>query len=288
MFLFNKISVKLSLKLFQIRKPLQLVIFDKLFSKFILNLNNLNDSIAKFHENGFVKINLNIKNEIKSIVKNLKINDEEKNPLLYFHITDEVKNKMNIIINEKLKKTINSLEVYFNSKIMTARINIRRNSYYKKKDSSHELYSDNFHNDAYALTHFKMFVNLMDIQEENGPMHLISKKNTKNFFKKINYKDRNSYDENTNVDDFIYKNVGKEGEILLFDPTQCYHRATIPNLGYHRDYCIITFICLPKKIDLKKNSLDYVNIYNYDKNPLIKFAKPHSLFNTLKTFVKYL
>ena len=288
MALFNKVSVQLSLKLFKIRKPLQLVIFDKLFSKFILNFNNLNDSISKFHEDGFVKINISIKKEIRNILKNLIINQEQKNPLLYYQITDEVKTEMDIIINEKLKETINTLEVYFNSKIMTAMINIRRNSHYKKNNFSHELYSDNFHNDAYALTHFKMFINLMDIQEENGPMHLISKKNTKEFFKRINYKDRHSYNENVNVNDLLYKNIGKEGDILLFDPTQCYHRATIPNLGYHRDYCIITFICLPKKMDLKKNSLDQVNVYNYEKNPLIKFAKPHSLFNTLKTFVKYL
>jgi len=187
-----------------------------------------------------------------------------------------------------LKETLNTLEVYFNSKIMTAMINIRRNSHYKKNNFSHELYSDNFHNDAYALTHFKMFINLMDIREENGPMHLISKKNTKKFFERINYKDRHNYNENININDLLYNNIGKEGEILLFDPTQCYHRATIPSLGCHRDYCIITFICLPKKINLKKNSLDQVNIYNYEKNPLIKYAKPHSLFNTLKTFIKYL
>ena len=194
--MLNSISVKLSLKLFKLRKPLELVLFDKLFYKFVTNLKNASNTVLEFHKNGFAKINPNISEEVDIINNNLEMDTDQKEPPYKFKINEKVDDAVKKIINVKIKKEIQELETYFNSKIFPAMIHLRRNTYYKKIDASQEHYSDNFHNDAYVLTHFKIFFNLMDVKEGNGPMHIVSKKNTKKFFKKINYKDRSNYKQN--------------------------------------------------------------------------------------------
>ena len=286
--MLNSLSVKISLKLFKLRKPLELVLFDKLFYKFIANLKNASKTVLGFHKNGFVKIYPDIGDEINIINNNLEVDKGQNEPPYKFKINEKVDNAIKDIINVKIKKEIQELETYFNSKIVPAMIHLRRNTYYKKIDASHEHYSDNFHNDAYVLTHFKIFFNLMNVNESNGPMHIVSKANTKKFFKKIKYKDRSNYKQNFFDTDLLYSNIGKKCETLIFDPTQCLHRATIPSEGNYRDYLTITFVCLPKNKPITDKLINNTNVYKYEKNSLLRFAKPHGLRSTLKLFSLYL
>ncbi len=286
--MLNNISIKLSLKFFKLRKPLELVLFDKLFLKFVSNLKDASNKIHEFHKNGYVKIKPDIKEEVEIINENLKLDPSEKEPSNKFIINEQINLSIKKIIYEKMKNEIKDLEVYFNSTIVPAMVHLGRNSYYQKINSSHEHYSDNFHNDAYTLTHFKIFFNLMDVGNNNGPMHIVSKKNTKKFIKKINYKDRANYNQNINDDELLYRNIGKKYETFIFDPTQCFHRATIPAKGNFRDYLTITFICLPKKKTIIEKLVKNTNIYNYKDNPLIRFAKPHGFRSALKLFSLYL
>ena len=286
--MFNNISIKLSLKFFNLRKPLELVLFDKLFNKFVTNLKNIGSEISKFHENGYVKINPDIEKEIEIINDNLKLDESIKEPPYKFIINKQIDAAIKKIIYVKIKNEINDLEVYFNCKIVPAMAHLRRNTHYHKVDFSHEHYSDNFHNDAYALTHFKIFFNLMNVTKDNGPMHIVSKKNTKNFLKKINYKDRTNYNQKIIDDELLYSNIGKKCDTLIFDPTQCLHRATIPSEGNFRDYLTVTFICLPKKKSIIDKLVSSTNIYVYKDNPLIRFAKPHGFRSVLKLFFLYL
>ena len=286
--MLNSISVKLSLKLFKLRKPLELVLFDKLFYKFVANLKNASNTVLGFHKNGFVKINPNISEEIDIINNNLEMDKDQKGPLYKFKINEKADNAIKKIINVKIKKEIQELETYFNSKIVPAMIHLRRNTYYKKIDASHESYSDNFHNDAYVLTHFKIFFNIMNVKESNGPMHIVSKKNTKKFFKKINYKDRSNYKQNVFDTELLYSNTGQKCETLIFDPTQCLHRATVPSEGNYRDYLAITFVCLPKDKPITDKLINNTNVHKYENNSLLRFAKPHGFRSTLKLFSLYL
>ncbi len=284
----NKLSTFLSLKIFKIRKPIELVLFDKLFYKFITNLKNASNTILEFHKNGFVKINPNISEEVDIINNNLEMDNSQKEPPYKFRINKKVDEAIKKIINIKIKKEIQELETYFNSKIFPAMVHLRRNTYYKKIDASQEYYSDNFHNDAYVLTHFKIFFNLMDVRESNGPMHIISKRNTEKFFKKINYKDRSNYKQNIFDSDLLYSNTGQKCETLIFDPTQCLHRATIPTEGNYRDYLTITFVCLPKDKPITNELINKTDIYKYENNSLLRFVKPHGLRSTFKLLSLYL
>ena len=217
----NKLKRKISISLFERRKALKYIFFDKAYSKLILNKNKLPEFIEKFDKDGFVKILPNFKNEINDLINNLEIENDKKNiPPYLFKIDDIVKNKVFDILEQINKQYISYLKKYFNSDILPAYICLRRNAYYKKENLDQELFNDNFHNDAYLFTHFKLFINLNDISDENGPMKIVPKQKTKNFLKLINYNDRQNYfDENDNIS---YSNIGKTGECLLFDPTNCY------------------------------------------------------------------
>lgn len=285
----NNLSKKISLKLFNIRKPLEMVVFDNLFKMFILNNKSTETFISDFNKNGFAKLNVDIKDEVNIICENLtepkfKNNDKTCN----FDLNDKVIDALNNILDNKLSNTKKSLENYFSSKIFPAYVNISRNLHYEKNEISHELYSNNFHNDSYVLTHFKIFFNLMDVSEKNGPLEIIPKKKNGEFIKKSKYKDRYDYKEKSDLDDILYKNTGKKGEICIFDPSQCIHRASIPTKDNYRDFLTITFVCIPDNENIKKNLLTNLNIFKYENNSLIKYAKPNGFIKSLKLFSKYL
>ena len=43
------------------------------------------------------------------------------------------------------------------------------------------LYANHYHNDGYLVTYFKLFINLMDVDENDGPLHIVYKNKQKNF-----------------------------------------------------------------------------------------------------------
>ncbi len=286
----NKLSKKISLKLFNRRKPLEMVLFDKLFSKFILNTKNTKNFIEEFHDKGYAKLELDVKREVDIISKNFSTSDFISGNK-YHKLIEPNNNTIEAIkniLNNKLNDTKYLLEKYYNSKIFPAYVSIARNLHFKKNKISDEFFANCFHQDGYVLTHFKIFFNLMDITENDGPLRVISKKKNGKFIKKTKYKDRYDYQEISDENEFVHKNIGKKGDTIIFDPTQCLHSATIPAKGHHRDNLAITFVCLPNNEGIKKDLLKNLDIFKYENNDLIRFAKPNGFINSLKLFYKYL
>lgn len=281
----RSLKKKIGILLFNQRKPLKYILFDKIYSIFILNKTKLPKFLCEYNINGFVKIMPNFKDDLNDLINNLSIEENQKEyPPFYFKIDNEIKKKLSKVLEIINKDYITFFKEYFNSEIFPAYINLRRNINYEKINLKKELFSDNYHNDAYLFTHFKLFINLNDISEKNGPMKIISKKNTRNFIKYINYKDRQDYsDENEN---FSFSNTGKIGECLFFDPTKCLHKAGMPENGYKRDYLIITYIGIPKNEELMKKLIK-TDIYKYENNELTSLAKPTQLIQTLKLLLNF-
>ena len=117
----------------------------------------------------------------------------------------------------------------------------------------------------------------MDVDKTCGPLNIISKKINNKFIKDFNYKNRGYYNDNANYD-YVYSNVGKKGEAILFDSTNCFHRATIPEK--HRSMLqLILFVSPNDKIDQCKilsRFSDYIN-----------FVKPVGIINIFVLFIKY-
>tara|TARA_B100000989_G_C19472830_1_gene441511 strand:- start:226 stop:1101 length:876 start_codon:yes stop_codon:yes gene_type:complete len=284
----NKIKSFVGVKFFQKRKPIKFIIFDVLYSIFFVNKKKLPDFINEFDKKGFVKIFPYFGNEIMKLTSNLVLaKPKSEKPPYNFEVNYEIKSITSNILKILDNDYLVHLKKYYNAEILPTYICLRRNTYYKKEDLKDEIYSDNFHNDAYLRTHFKIFLNLKDISEKHGPMRIVPKNKSKEFITATNYSNRMNYNEKN--DKFSYLNTGKIGECLLFDPTSCFHRAGVPEENYHRDYMIITFVCVPRNDNLIK-SLIKTDIFKYEDNPLLSLSKPRKfsqVFNQLFNFYKY-
>ena len=91
------------------------------------------------------------------------------------------------------------------------------------KNVNKEVYSNYYHVDAYVYNHFKIFINLMDVDVDQGPLHIYSKNDTKKFMKLNNYKNRANYVDEELKDDLII-NTGKIGESFVASTTECLHK----------------------------------------------------------------
>ncbi len=179
-------------------------------------------------------------------------------------------------LNYKLDGLLNDLKKYYYSDVNIVDTSIWTNYKPKEVSPDKEYFSERFHCDGYISNYIKIHINLMDVDETCGPLNIISKKINKKFIKDFNYKNRNYYNNKNNYD-YIYSNIGKKGEAILFDSTNCFHRATIPEK--HRSMMQLILFVSPFQKTKKMNSLsnlDYVN-----------FAKPVGITNILSLFAKY-
>ena len=96
------------------------------------------------------------------------------------------KNLIELIYSD-YKVLFQELEEYFNHKITIAEILVKRNfplgesSYYRNqlRTKDMEPYSNYYHVDFYVNTFFKMFINLQDVEKENGPLHIYNIQSSK-------------------------------------------------------------------------------------------------------------
>ncbi|MDA7770523.1 hypothetical protein N8925_04340 [Candidatus Pelagibacter sp.] len=278
--ILNKISINLSIKFFGARLPLSYVFFNTIFKKFIINRSVESEFIKKYYEDGFVKLNLNLANELNHIKE--KMLPEGKNEKKQILKLDEItQNFLKKILLKKFDKTFKDLEKYFNSNIVIANVNLFRNHHAPNviEGKSEQVYSNYYHNDGYVLTYFKMFINLMDVSEKDGPLHIISKKKTKVFFNEAKYKDRYDYTPIKN-EKLIYKNTGKYGDCFLFSTPECIHKAGIPD--NYRDILQLTLIASPNK-NIKNENLDVFN----DNSDIIFTTKPYTVMKVFNLLLKH-
>ena len=143
-----------------------------------------------------------------------------------------------------------------------------------------------FHCDYYTMNYFKLFINLQEITDEDGPLTFYSIKDTKKFVKESNFLNRTEY-KNISLNNEI-ENCGTLGDCLILNTPQCIHRAGIPKYGNHRDILCVTFVAVYEKTDdIFCYEKSYPkDIWNMEKNIAKKFAKPNNLRNTIKLYNK--
>lgn len=258
--------------------------------KILISKKTNNPYIIKFLKHGFFKLNVNSLDFSIKLSNELKLQQPNDNKgYFHFEITDQIKNMIKRHINENFKDILNNFEKYFNAKISVAKVQIKRN--YNIDNFSSEVYSNNYHVDHNTYNHFKLFINLMDIEKKNGPLHIYSKKNTKIFIKKNKYKNRNNY-LNNELNNELYVNEGKQGDSLIADTSVCLHKAGKVFKNHYRDILFITFITIPKKIETK-DFFYFDQIYPESiwkpvgGSEIIKIAKPSSFRDMVSTFINY-
>ena len=252
--MLNNLNIELKKYFTKKKERIYYNIFNKLHFKFIANKNTNNEQIKKFLDKGFFKTNINSKNfatYISNQIKNQFIRPD--NFSFYFNIDDEMKNEIKSHVNNKFGNLLRELEKLYNSRITIAKIAIKRN-FSIEKNINKEFYSNFYHLDSCIYTHFKLFINLSDIEINQGPLHIYSKKDTKKFIKVNKYKSRDKYEDNE-PNDLLIKNTGRLGDSFIANTSECLHRAGLVEKDYQRDIIVITFIASPEIIN--KNGYNF-------------------------------
>mgnify|MGYP001168135655 CR=1 FL=1 len=268
--LFKLFFTKISINIFGFRLPIKYVLFNYLYKIFVIK-NNVPQELKSFDEDGYCKLDVNLKTEIEFLMKDIKLSKKDKKGRQEFELDENKKRQIYNILKRKLNKNLINFEKYFNLPINLASLKLFRienelNDNYDLKD---EFYSRNFHNDSYVMNYFKIFINLQDINNHDGPTNFISKKNNKKFINLARYYNRDNYNEKK-ANHLIKKNIGKIGDCFAMSTTLCFHRASVPT--GKRDMMILTLVALPK---INNNEVNFNNAY-------IRMAKPYNFFQISK------
>tara|TARA_B100000989_G_C19529770_1_gene468951 strand:+ start:1414 stop:2340 length:927 start_codon:yes stop_codon:yes gene_type:complete len=302
--MLSKLNKNLGLLLFNNPNTINYIIFNKFYSKFISKIKDLGDDALEFHKNGFVKTkdkSLKLVDFINNNIINKQQNNISENETKYlFSIPDECREKILKLLYQDYGLIIKDLEKYYNNKIGILEIIIKRHfpisseeNYYQNtiRDKSKEFYSNYYHVDYYVGTYFKMFINLQDVSEKNGPLNIYNIKSSKEFIIKNNYKSRLNYKVN-DLQDKLFKNIGDKGQTVIANTTKCLHKAENVQCG-KRDVMVITFGAIPEKVEKDANTyFDYYEKKNseivWNKNgQYTKIYKPKNFKSTIKLLINF-
>lgn len=295
MSILSKINKSGGIYLFKNPNTLTFSIFNYFYNKFIINTDDICDELKSFHDNGYLKTNLNFKTEVENLYKNLddQIIDKKRSSYRYKlnNKTQEII-KNEIVYSKKFQDLKKKLEKYFNLKIYLINIDITRN-FPIDKNLEHKvnIYSNNYHVDYYIMNYFKIFINLHDVDETQGPMNLFSKKNSSKFIKMNNYKNRADYKFKSEPKIEEIKNIGSAGDVFICSTPQCLHRATSPQKGKMRDMLYLSFAATN---EIEPNS----DLFHYEKKYLKELwsngsqlrkslCKPNSARKLIKIFFNF-
>jgi len=240
-----------------------------------------NEIVSNFNDKGFCKIkSLNSKDilELKKIFKNENSNLQELNNYTFKPKIDTREKKeliKNMILNN-FGEILNDLKKYYNTNIYLTNVEFKKTFHINKKDEKEEHFNNFFHIDSYLRTHFKIFVNVSDIDEKNGPTEIFDIKKTKKIRKFNSFKNKRG---NLKIPKDInsYLNIGKSGHVFLCNTSLCLHRATSPLPQHTKENLILTFVSYPNSFEdiFYYEKKDPESIWS-QKNIITKsLAKPH-------------
>jgi hypothetical protein len=159
--LFKLFFTKISINIFGFRLPIKYVLFNYLYKIFVMK-NNVPQELKSFDEDGYCKLDVNLKTEIDSLMKDIKLSKKDKKGRQEFELDENKKREIYNILKKKLNKNLINFEKYFNLPINLASLKLFRieNQLNDNYDLKNEFYSRNYHNDAYVMNYFKIFINL--------------------------------------------------------------------------------------------------------------------------------
>ncbi|GEM_PF-3447092 len=151
------------------------------------------------------------------------------------------------------------LQDYFGTNIGVSSVYMWRNYHVPETLENRVFYSNEWHNDNIAPTELKLFVNLTEVTEKHGPLHIISAPVSRTLFERKAYKGRKKKNDTAILEskEHVVKHTGKPGSAVLAHASCCLHRADVPAEGNYRD--MLEFQFHPAASPLDKD---------WDKKPL--------------------
>lgn len=287
--LINKIDKLLGVIFFNNLNTCSYNLFNFFFKRNILNKKA---HLRKYYLNNFDKygfsrldsFNINTLNKIKLLLE-LQNPTKGKNNRFQYKINPKIINLIKELINDDCNKILSDMRIYFNSNIYLGHALITRNYNYNPENG--ESYSSYYHCDGYLNTYFKILINLSDVTEDMGPIHVINKIDTKKNVGLFKYNSRN-YKKEEELKSEIFVNNSKFGEGLLINTTECLHKAGIPKEDKYRDMLYLIFCAYPEK---SKNTFFFEKtdhtIWQPYSDLVKKLSKPYGFKNTYNLYNKF-
>ena len=110
--------------------------------------------------------------------------------------------------------------------------------------SGKEVFSYRWHYDNTPPSVLKLFVNLSDVEDEDGPFHLQSIRRSRKIVR-LGYRNRRRYNLPDSVIDspqHVVKATGTRGSSIFCNTELCLHRAGLPASGRYRDIAQFKFV----------------------------------------------
>jgi len=167
---------------------------------------------------------------------------------------DEIKSNFSILHKTLNNEIIDIVQQFLKSYLRILNIHIYRITT-PNKNMMETAYGNtgNWHTDGSTSESLKIMILLSDVSERHGPMSLINLSNTRKIIKNHNFKytakESNSFIDN-NFSPVVY--TGKKGLVMIARTNECFHKATIPEIGNNRDILTFYVTTSSKKIKTDK------------------------------------
>ena len=219
----------------------------------------INFSSMPLVENGYEKIQFNLKNKLIFDIKNQfdeLINNPNKTHTYRNHDKKIILNNPFDIrgIKNICKIFDKNLIDYFNGNYKVIKLSCWRTLYDRSVDSPNEkyIYSNYWHFDDYRSDILKVFVLLNNNTSKNtGSTKLIDRKDTKLATRTLKFIDtsisNSKFDNYAKEKNLIIHCDGNLGDVFIINTSRCLHSASIPHFGTYRD--LIQFEVTHSNID---------------------------------------
>lgn len=235
----------------------------------------------ELEEKGYVSLGNPFEGKIENIISKYKqIIEDDKHSVIRTEYKNKVYSRMifqvykeipeiNNFLTDKIK---NLLKEYYKGNFQVHHVLAWRNYHVPEEIlKEKKLLSSAWHCDGRDTSRLSLMINLSNVTENDGPYHMQSKQRTKELIKmgfgsRYNYKLSKEVFENPN---YIVKNIGPAGTLILGNPQLCFHRAGVPNLGKIRD--VIEFRFKPSNEPLPDNWIEKIDERNLVKWKVILY-----------------
>jgi len=220
----------------------------KMMAKYNTKEQSKNPKVLELKKNGYVNLEVPFDNEIlQKVLENYNrmIEDEEfsfvrseNNGKVYSRMINRAHKQIPQIKNMITRELKELFSEYFGGNFQIVYTAMWRNYHVPPEvQAEKEIFSSKWHCDGANTEEITLFINLSDVKEKNGPLHIQSFERTKELIK-LGFKTRQDPDLPLNVIDdqkYVVKHMGPPGSTILANSSKCMHKAGIPEAGVLRD-----------------------------------------------------
>ena len=235
-----------------------------------------NTKISELDEKGYASLGIPFKtSDVENIISKYKqmIEDDEHSVIrteyknkVYSRMISQVYKKIPQIANLLTDEIKDGLKQHYKGNFQVHHVLAWRNHHVPPEIiEEKKLFASNWHCDGRDTSRVTLFINLSDVTEEHGPLHVQSKQRTKELIK-MGFRGRHNYNLPEKVmedPNYVVKNIGPPGTSVLCNQQLCFHRAGIPGPNKIRDIMEIRF--KPSNRPLDKDWIDKIDEENIAK-----------------------